>query len=108
MWVRGRSVSAQDEDGPSNSQSDELFWNREFLVTEEIQVGDWEDWSAEWVLWLDDAQKHFHPRLKSCDAHRVIVHYRPHVEDTGTQASSYRTLVVVTEVKIMSDNCKMI
>lgn len=42
------------------------FWSSEFPVTEVVQVVDWyalcrEDWTAECVFWLDDAQEHFHP-----------------------------------------------
>lgn len=83
MWVRRTSVSAQVEDGASNSQYWQMIktWNCEFSITEEVQVVDGEDWTIAWVLWLDGAQKHFYLRLKFCDVHRITMHYRPHIEN---------------------------
>lgn len=46
--------------------------------------------------------------LKVYDVHRITVHCRPHIETKGTKSCTCRMLAVITEVKIMSDNYKMI
>lgn len=84
------------------------FGDFEFPMTEEVQVADWEDWINYWLPWPDDARKISALRLKVCDVHRIILHYRPHIETISPKPCIYRMLVMIKEVKIVNNNCKMI